>query len=193
MIKNETITALKVFIIFSVLTGIIYPLGITAIAQLTMPYQANGSLIKENGKIIGSTIIGQNFTNLKYFQSRPSAAGTGYDAANSGATNLGPSSKKLMSQTADRVKLVRIENNIPAGKSVPADMVLTSASGLDPHISVENAMLQAVRVSKLNNIPENKIKNLIAKNTDHNFIGLWGQPGVNVLKLNLDLNNISKK
>ena len=193
MIKNETITALKVFIIFSILTGIMYPLGITAIAQITMPYQANGSLIKQNDKIVGSKLIGQNFTDLKYFQSRPSAAGKGYDASNSGADNLGPSSKKLMDQVADKVKQVRIENNIPANKPVPADMVLTSASGLDPHISIENAMLQAARVSKLNNISQTKVKDLITKNTDPDFMGLWGQPGVNVLKLNLDLNNFSRK
>lgn len=191
MIKNETITALKVFLLFTVLTGIVYPLGITAIAQITIPYQANGSLIKENGKIIGSKLIGQNFDKPEYFHSRPSSVN--YDAAGSGASNLGPSSKKLMSQVSDRIKLVRVENNIPANKAVPADMVLTSASGLDPHISVGNAMLQFPRVAKNRNLPEAKLQELVINSTEHDFIGLWGQSGVNVLKLNLELDKISKK
>jgi K+-transporting ATPase ATPase C chain len=187
MIKNETITALKVFIIFSVLTGIVYPLGITAIAQLTMADKANGSLIKNDNKVIGSKLIGQNFTDPKYFHSRPSAAGAGYDAASSAGTNLGPSSKKLMDQVAKQVAQVRSDNNIPNSMPLPADMVLTSASGLDPHISVENAMLQVTRVSRLNNISEDKVIKLIANNTDPDFLGIWGQPGVNVLKLNIAL------
>jgi len=184
---KETITALKVFIIFSVLVGIVYPLGITAIAQITMPFKANGSL-RQNG----SELIGQNFTAPKYFHSRLSAAGNGYDASNSGGTNLGPSSKKLMKQTAEKIKSVRTEENIPANTPVPADMVLTSASGLDPHISIENAKLQAPRISKIRAIPEDKIKKLIKENTDPDFIGIWGQPGVNVLKLNLALDNLSR-
>ena len=191
MIKNETVTALKVFLLFAVLTGIIYPLSITAIAQITMPYEANGSLIKENGKVIGSKLIGQNFDKLEYFTGRPSAVN--YAADSSGASNLGPSSKKLMNRVADRIKSVRAENNIPADKTIPADMVLTSASGLDPHISVENAMLQISRVAKERNLSETKLKELIAKSTEHDFIGLWGQSGVNVLKLNLELDKISGK
>ena len=193
MIKNEAITALKVFILFSAITGILYPLSITAIAQITMPYQANGSLIKENNKIIGSKLIGQDFIDPKYFQSRPSAAGKGYDASNSGATNLGPSSKKLINQVTDRIKKVRIDNNLKQDQNIPADMVLTSASGLDPHISIENAMLQTARVTRLNNISEKEVKSLITKNTEPDFIGLWGQPGVNVLELNLDINKVSRK
>lgn len=191
MIKNETITALKIFLFFAVLTGIVYPLVITAIAQITMPYQANGSLIKEKGKIIGSKLIGQNFDKPEYFHSRPSAVN--YDAAGSGASNLAPSSKKLMTQVQDRIKQVRAENSIPANKAVPADMVLTSASGLDPHISVENATLQVTRVAKQRNLPETKLKELIKKSTDHDFVGLWGQSSVNVLKLNLELDKISGK
>ncbi len=120
MIKNETITAIKVFLFFSIITGIVYPLGITVIAQITMPYHANGSLIKENSKIIGSKLIGQNFDRPEYFHSRPSSVN--YNAAGSGASNLAPSSKKLMNQVEERIKLVRTENNIPAGKPVPADM-----------------------------------------------------------------------
>jgi len=191
MIKNETIRALKVFLFFAFLTGIVYPLGITAIAQIIMPYQANGSLIKENGKIVGSKLIGQNFDEPKYFHNRPSAVN--YDAAGSGASNLAPSSKKLMNQVADRIKLVRVENNIPANKTIPSDMVLTSASGLDPHISIQNALLQLPRVAKERNLPESKLKELIKKSTDHDFVGLWGQRGVNVLKLNLELDKNAGK
>lgn len=191
MIKNETITALKIFLFFTILTGLVYPLGITAVAQITMPYQANGSLIKENGKIIGSKLIGQNFDEPKYFHSRPSAVN--YDAAGSAGSNLGPSSKKLMTQVQNRIKQVRAENNIPANKTIPADMVLTSASGLDPHISVENAMVQLPRVAKERNLPEAKIKELIKESTEHDFVGLWGQSAVNVLKLNLELDKLSKK
>jgi len=192
MIKKETITALKAFLLFSILTGIVYPLGITAIAQITMPHQANGSLIKENGKIIDSKLIGQNFDKPEYFHSRPSAAVTGYDAAGSGAENLGPSSKKLMNQVKNRIKLVRAENNIPADRTIPADMVLTSASGLDPHISLQNAFLQVSRVAKERNLSETKLKELIKKSTDQDFIGIWGQSGVNVLKLNLALDDMKK-
>lgn len=191
MIKNETITALKVFLLFAILTGVIYPLSITALAQITMPYQANGSLIKKDGKIIGSQLIGQNFDKPEYFTGRPSAVN--YAADGSGASNLGPSSKKLMNQVQDRINLVRAENNIPANKTIPADMVLTSASGLDPHISVENALLQISRVAKQRNLPETKLQELVKKSTDNDFIGLWGQSGVNVLKLNLELDKLSKK
>ena len=189
MIKNETITALKAFLLFAILTGIIYPLSITAIAQITMPSQANGSLIKANGIIIGSKLIGQNFDKPEYFHSRPSSVN--YDAAGSGGSNLGPSSKKLIDQVADRIKSVRAENNIPTNKTVPADMVLTSASGLDPHISTENALLKLQRVAKNRNISESKVKELVKKSTDHDFIGIWGQSGVNVLKLNLALDNLA--
>jgi len=189
-IKYAFLTSLKVFITFSILLGIIYPLGITAIAQITMRCTANGSLIKDNGKIVGSKLIGQEFTAPEYFYSRPSSAG--YNAADSGGSNLGPSSKKLMSSVADRVKQVKAENNIKS-KTVPADMVLTSASGLDPHISLENALLQLPRVAKARKISEDKIKKLISKNTDSDFIGIWGQSGINVLKLNLALDSLTGK
>jgi potassium-transporting ATPase KdpC subunit len=190
MIKKETITALKVFIILSILVGLIYPLAITLIAKVTMPNKANGSLITQNGKILGSKLIGQTFTKPEYFNSRPSAVD--YDASGSGGSNLGPSSKKLMDEVAKRVAQARTENNIPANKPVPADMTLTSASGLDPHISVENALLQVSRISKIRHIPESELKQLIKQNTDPDFMGIWGQSGVNVLKLNLALDNTKK-
>lgn len=188
-IIKEISTALKVFIGFSILLGLVYPLSITAIAQLTMPEKANGSLINVNNKIVGSKLIGQEFKGEKYFNSRPSAVD--YNAAGSGGSNLGPTSKKLMEITTDRIKQAKKINNI-SGK-IPADMVLTSASGLDPHISIKNALLQIPRISKTRNIPESKLKELVTKNTDPDFIGIWGQAGVNVLNINMDLDKLSEK
>lgn len=181
------ITSIKVFIVFSVLLGLVYPLAITGIAQATMSYKANGSLIKADGRVVGSSLIGQKFDKPEYFNSRPSAVD--YNASGSGASNLGPSSKKLIA----RVKEDIVKNNL-VGQKVPADMVLASASGLDPHISLENAQLQIPRISKIRNISEAEVKKLVSQNTDPDFIGIWGQRGVNVLKLNiaLDENGESK-
>lgn len=185
-IKSETITSIKAFIGFSFLLGLIYPLAITGIAQVTMPQKANGNLIELDGKIVGSSLIGQKFDKPEYFYSRPSAVD--YNAANSGASNLGPSSKKLI----ERVKKDIIKENL-SGKKIPADMVLTSASGLDPHISVENAEFQIPRIAKLRKLTETKLKEIVNKNTDPDFIGIWGQKGVNVLKLNLELDKMAGK
>ncbi|MEI7474970.1 MAG: potassium-transporting ATPase subunit KdpC [bacterium] len=190
-IKSELITSIKVFMGFSILLGIIYPLTITCIAQITMPEKANGSLIKEKGVIIGSSLIGQKFDKPQYFNSRPSAVD--YNAAGSGGSNLGPTSKKLITTVEERIKVIQKDNNLNKTKKIPADMVLTSASGIDPHISIENATIQIHRISKVRGISESKIKELINKNMDSDFIGIWGQSGVNVLKLNLDLDKISGK
>lgn len=182
---SEIKTSLKFFIVISVLLGILYPLFITIIGQLTMSDKANGSLIIQDSKIIGSKLIAQAFTDPKYFHSRPSAVN--YDGAGSGASNLGPSSKKLLEDVEKRINAVRTENNLGSNYLIPADMVLQSASGLDPHVSIQNALLQVSRVSKIRNIPEVAIQQLIQENIDRNFIGIWGQQGVNVLKLNLTL------
>lgn len=198
---KNIITSIKAFIGFSILLGIVYPLAITGIAQIAMPQKANGSLIVQKGQIVGSSLIGQKFDKPEYFNSRPSAVN--YNAAGSGASNLGPSSKKLMTQVQDRINGIKplTPTLSPKGRgrsaltthfSVPADMVLTSASGLDPHISVENANFQATRVAKLRGISEEKVQNLISQNTDHNFLGIWGQDGVNVLKLNIALDKEGK-
>jgi len=187
---KKIVQSLKAYVIFSILLGLIYPLAITFIAQLAMPYKANGSLIKKDGKVIGSSLIGQGFTKPEYFQSRPSAVN--YDATNSGATNLGPSSKKLMDATAQNIMKIRKDNALQEDTAVPADMVLSSASGLDPHISLENALIQAERISKLRGIPVIILKGMIAENTDPDFVGIWGRPGVNVLKLNMALGERSK-
>lgn len=182
---KNTIIAIKSFIIFSILLGLIYPLAITGIAQVAFPQKANGSLIVENGKIIGSSLIGQKFDKPEYFNSRPSAVD--YNSSGSGASNLGPSSKKLVEQVK-----TRIEKLGQKGTHLPADMILASASGLDPHISVDNAKLQAKRVAKIRDLQILKLDELISNNTDSGFLGLWGQDGVNVLKLNLALDKIGK-
>lgn len=176
---KNIIISIRAFIIFSVLLGLVYPLTITGIAQVAFPQKAKGSLIIENNQVVGSSLIGQKFDKPEYFNSRPSAVD--YNAAGSGASNLGPSSKKL----ADRVQADIAKNNLSG--HIPADSVLTSASGLDPHISIENAKLQAKRVAKIRNISEAQMQKLIEKNTDPEFLGIWGQEGVNVLKLNIAL------
>lgn len=181
---KETITAIKAFIIFSILLGLVYPLAITGIAQVVFPQKANGSLITENGQIIGSSLIAQNFDNPKYIYPRPSAVD--YNAAGSGASNLGPSSKKLAEQVKERIA------NMGQKTNIPPDAVLTSASGLDPHISIENARLQAKRVAKVRGLQISKLDELISNNTDSEFLGVWGQEGVNVLKLNIALDKVSK-
>jgi K+-transporting ATPase ATPase C chain len=181
--------SLKIYVIFTVLLGLVYPVAVTIIAQVSLPYQADGSLIRRGGAIVGSKLIGQSFTDLKYFQGRPSA--NNYDGANSGAENLGPTSKKLMDGTQAMITKVRQDNDLRADSAIPADMVLSSASGLDPHISPENAMLQSARIAKLRGISLDEIKMLIKKNTDPDFIGLWGCAGINVLTLNIGLDELS--
>lgn len=180
---KNTLIAIKSFIIFSILLGLIYPLAITGIAQVVFPQKANGSLIVENGKIVGSSLIGQKFDKPEYFNSRPSAVD--YNASGSGASNFGPTNKKLIAR-------VKAEIGNLKSKEIPSDAVLTSASGLDPHISLENAKLQAERVAKIRGIREEKINELITQNTDSNFLGIWGQNGVNVLKLNIALDKEGK-
>lgn len=179
------VQSLRAYIVFTIMLGLIYPLTITVISQMLMPYKANGSLLQKNNIIIGSRLVGQSFTDIKYFQSRLSA--NNYDGVSSGGANLGPSSKKLIDNTADKILKVRRENGISPDIKIPADMVLTSASGLDPHISPENALLQAERISKIRGISVAALKKMIQKNTDSDFIGIWGQPGVNVLALNIEL------
>ena len=177
---KEIITSIKLFVGFSILLGLIYPLTITGIAQATMKDKANGSLVKIDGKVVGSTLIGQKFNKPEYFNSRPSAVN--YNASGSGASNLGPSNKKLIARVKETISKEKLGN-----KNIPADMVLTSASGLDPNISLENADFQISRVAKIREISEEKIKELVKKNIDSDFMGIWGQRSVNVLKLNIAL------
>lgn len=201
---KNIIISIKVFIIFSILLGLIYPLAITGIAQIVFPQKANGSLIVENGQVVGSSLIAQKFDNPKYIYPRPSAVN--YNAAGSGASNFGPTKKKFIEQVKDRIDKEGKKTRRQEGKQfnepslppssppalIPADMVLSSASGLDPHISIENAELQAKRVARVRGISEEKVDELIKGNTDHNFLGLWGQNGVNVLKLNIALDKANR-
>lgn len=170
-----------------------YPLIVTGISRAAFKDKADGSLIKDaSGMIIGSALLGQNFSGEKYFHPRPSAAGAnGYDAASSSGTNLGPTSQKLAGQIKDRVAAYRTTNGLAADQVVPADAVTASGSGLDPHISPENAKLQTTRVAKARNLPVEKVRELIEANTDMPDLGIFGDTGVNVLKLNLALDSLA--
>jgi len=168
----------------------LYPLVVWGIAQVAFHDKANGSLIIEkDGTVRGSKLLGQNFTAEKYFHPRPSAAGNGYDAANSSGSNLGPTSQKLNDAIKDRVAAYRKENGLPDTEAVPADAVTASGSGLDPHITVRNAELQVARVAKARGLGEDKVRELIVKSTDQPDLGVLGDAGVNVLRLNLALDN----
>jgi potassium-transporting ATPase KdpC subunit len=178
--------SVRAFIAFLILLGI-YVFGITIISNTFMADKANGSLLTKNKAVIGSSLIAQEFHSVKYFHSRFSAVD--YNAVNSGASNLAPSNKNLIEGTKKRIAKVRLENKIPATTEIPADMVLESGSGLDPHISYENALLQMPRVADARHLSPKTVENLIDKNIDDDFIGIWGQEAVNVLKLNLSLDN----
>ena len=171
----------------------LYPLLVWGVAQLCFPAKANGSLITQaDGTVRGSWLIGQPFAGAKYFHPRPSCAGNGYDAANSGGSNLGPTSKKLADTIAQNVGDYRAQNGLATNAPVPADAVTASASGLDPHISPANALLQSVRVAKARGLPEATLKALVEKFTEPPQLGLLGEPRVNVLDLNLALDAVAK-
>ena len=166
----------------------IYPIVIWGVAQGVFPHQANGSLIVQNGRVVGSSLIGQAFKSGRYFQPRPSAAGNdGYDATASGGSNLGPLSQNLIDQVRERIEAYRSENNLPPVMEVPADAVTASGSGLDPHISTRNVELQAARVARVRGMPEALVKKYVRQYTESPQLGFLGEPRVNVLKLNLAL------
>jgi potassium-transporting ATPase KdpC subunit len=188
--------AIVVLVALTVITGLVYPLAMTGIAQLLFPHQAQGSLIERNGMVVGSELVGQVFDSDKYFHGRPSATTAPdpndstktvpapYNAANSGGSNLGPSNKALIDRVQGDIDKLKQEN---PSMPVPADLVTTSASGLDPHISPEAAFFQVPRIAKTRNLPEDRIRQLVADHTEGRFFGLLGEPRVNVLLLNLAL------
>ena len=197
---REIRPAIVVLVALTLATGLAYPLAITGIARIVFPRQAQGSMIERDGHVVGSALIGQTFADDKYFHGRPSATtapdpnnstksvAAPYNAANSGGSNLGPSNKALI----DRVQgdLAKLKQENPAA-SVPIDLVTTSASGLDPDISPEAALFQAPRIAKARNLPENRVRELVADQTEGRFLGLLGEPRVNVLLLNLALDRLT--
>jgi K+-transporting ATPase ATPase C chain len=182
--KKNLVTAVLMTIATTVLLGIIYPLVVTGIAQVLLPKQANGQLIEANGKIVGSRIIGQAFISPGYFHSRPSAAGNGYDAANSNGSQFGPTNQKLLDRVKVDVALAQADN---PGTPVPIDLVTASASGLDPDITAAAAAFQVPRVAKARGISEDRLQQLVARHTENRQLGFLGELRVNVLELNLDL------
>jgi potassium-transporting ATPase KdpC subunit len=191
-----------VFIVaLTLITGVAYPFAITAIAELIFPDKAQGSLVERDGKVVGSSLIGQQFTSEGYFHGRPSATTAPdpndpaktvpapYNAANSGGSNLGPTSKALIERLGGDIEKLKQENSA----QVPADLVTTSGSGLDPHISPEAALFQVPRVAKARNLPENVLRQLVAANISDPLIGLLGEPRVNVLELNLALDRVAPR
>lgn len=184
----ELRASLGVLLLFTLLTGFAYPAIVLGIGQQIFPQQANGSLVEDNGKVIGSTLIGQNFTSAKYFHGRPSAAGDGYDAANSSGSNLAPTSADLLKAVGDRVAALRASSNTV---SIPVDLVTASASGLDPDISPASAHVQAARVADARGLDPKQVDDLIAQNVTPPDLGFLGQSRVNVLALNRALDKLT--
>jgi len=183
-ITRNLIVAILMTVVTTLLLGVVYPLVVTGIAQAMFRDNANGQLIQRDGTIVGSRIIGQTFSSPGYFRGRPSAAGSGCDAANSGGTNLGPTNKKLIDAVKGRVDAARMEN---ASAPVPIDMVTSSASGLDPHVSPASAAFQVARVARERGVSTVDVERLVAVYTKERQLGFLGEPVVNVLELNLAL------
>jgi len=182
--KNHLIVAVKFTLITTLLFGLLYPLAVTGLSHLLFPKQANGSLIEKNGQILGSRLIGQPFTSDKYFHSRPSAAGSGYDATASSGSNLGPTNKQLVDRVKQDVAKLQQEN---PGVAIPADLVTSSGSGLDPDISPAAAEFQIPRIARARGISAETLRPLVARHTQQRQWGILGEARVNVLELNLDL------
>jgi potassium-transporting ATPase KdpC subunit len=203
---RQLVPAVGLVLVLTVLTGLLFPLAVTGLAHLMFPAQAGGSLVVQGGAVVGSTLLGQGFSRPEYFHPRPSAAGSGYDAASSSGTNLGPTSRKLLlgvhrkladgkddpsnfDGIADLAAAYRLENGLPAGQLLPADAVTRSASGLDPHISPANARLQVARVAHARGLEPAAVARMVDRHIEGRALGLLGEPRVNVLELNLDLDS----
>ena len=171
----------------TVLLGLAYPFAMTGISQFLFRQKANGSLVMSGNRVVGSSLIGQNFSHPKYFHGRPSALEKPYDASNSGGTNFGPSNAKFLEEVGKRVEKARKENILDPGTPVPADLVLASASGLDPHISVEAAMLQVPRIAKTRGLQESEVQDALQKSAEGPLFGFLGNGRINVLRLNMSL------
>lgn len=182
-------TAIRYTLITTGLLGLVYPLAITGIAGVVFPQQASGSLILKDGRVVGSSLLGQSFTSDRYFHPRPSAAGSGYDAANSGGSNFAQSNKKLVQRIQADIDKLAAQN---PGKPVPIDMVTTSGSGLDPDITPEAAYYQASRIAAARHLSEDSVDKLIGAHVTPRTLGLLGEPRVNVLQLNLDLDQLAR-
>jgi potassium-transporting ATPase KdpC subunit len=183
-ILKQIYPAIAMTVVLTVLLGIIYPVVVTGLAQAMFPAKAGGSLIEKDGKVIGSSLIGQPFTGPRYFYSRPSAAGSGYDATASGGTNLGPTSQKLMDNVKTAAESLREEN---PGSPIPIDMVTASASGLDPHITPAAAEFQIPRIARGRGLSQDEVRRIVREHKEGRQFGILGEPRVNVLELNLAL------
>jgi potassium-transporting ATPase KdpC subunit len=183
--------ALVILVLFTILTGVLYPLAITGIGQALFGHEADGSLVEVDGRAVGSSLIGQQFVSPQYFWPRPSAAGAGYDPTTSSGSNLGPTNPELLDAVQGRAAAYRAANGLAAEVAVPVDAVTASASGLDPQISVANARLQAPRVARERGMPPDEVLALVEEHTSDRPLGFLGDPGVNVLELNIALDEIA--
>ena len=189
MLRNQLRPAIVMTLLLCVLTGLVYPAVVTGLAQILFPRQANGSLVTVNGRVVGSALIGQPFAQPWYFHPRPSAAGNGYDDTLSSGTNLGPTSAKLIDTLITQAVDSVVANEHAAKGSIPADMVTSSASGLDPHISPANALLQTARVARARGVSDSAVRALVERRIEGRQFGIFGEPRVNVLLLNIALDS----
>ncbi len=181
--------AIPIFCIFAVLCGLVYPLFLTVLSQFLFPQKANGSIITSDNKAVGSGLIGQQFNSPKYFHGRPSGTEPAYNASGSAGSNLGPTNAHFLEEVRKRAEEARNANGLPANAPIPADLVLASASGLDPHISIESALLQVRRIAKERRVPEVEVEAMVRRHVEQPLFGIWGEPRINVLKLNFALDS----